>query len=106
MKDAYVLSVLYICDKRWSCEDLLGKDKSVLIDVKNVQTLALEVFEVSKNLSALIASEIFEKRNNVSHLWNPSEFALLKIHNLFDDKKSISYLGPQIWNMVHLKWKH
>ena len=63
------------------------------------------MFEVSKNLSALIASEIFEKRNNVSHLWYPSEFALLKIHNLFDDKKSISYLGPQIWNMVHLKWK-
>ena len=87
------------------CEDLLGKEKSVFINVKNVQTLALEVFEVAKHLSAQIGSEIFEKRNNVYHLRNPSEFALLKIYNLLHDIVSISYLAPQIWNVVPLEMK-
>ena len=99
-----IVSIVY-SDNRSNCEDLLGKDKSVLIDVKNVQTLALEVFEVAKDLSAQIASEIFEKRNNVYHLRNPSEFALLKIYNLLHDIVSISYLAPQIWNVVPLEMK-
>ena len=68
--------------------------------LKNVQALALEVFKVAKNLSALIASEIFEKRNQVYDLENPSGFVLFKV---FHGIESIAYLGPQIWNMVHLK---
>ena len=63
--------------------DLLNKDKSVSIHVKNVQALALEMFKVSKNLSAQIVSEIFEKQNNVSDLRNPSEFVLPKVHSVF-----------------------
>ena len=46
-------------DNRSSIEDLLDKDKSVSVDFKNLQTLALEMFKVAKNLSAPIVSEIF-----------------------------------------------
>ena len=74
-----------------------------MIHLKNVQTLALEVFKVAKNLSVLKASEILEKRNNVYDLRKPSEFVLFKVHNVFHGIESISYLGPQIWKMVHLK---
>ena len=52
-----------------SFKDLLDKDKSVSIHVKNL-TLTLEMFKfkVAKNLSAPIVSETFEKRNNVHDL--------------------------------------
>ena len=47
-----------------------------------------------------------KKRNNVYGLRNPSEFALLKVHSFFFICiESISYLGPQIWNMVPLEMK-
>ena len=90
-------------DNRSTFEYLLGTNKSVLIHLKNVQALALEVLKVAKNLSALIASEIFEKRNKVYDLENPSGFVLFKVHNVFHGIESITYLGPQIWNMVLLK---
>ena len=47
-----------------SFEDLLDKDKSVSIHVRNVKTLSLEIFETVKNLTAPIVSEIFEKQIN------------------------------------------
>lgn len=46
-------------DNRSSIEDLLDKDKSVSVHFKNLETLALEMFKVAKNLSAPIVSEIF-----------------------------------------------
>ena len=70
-------------DTRSSFEDLLDKDKSVSIHLKNLQTLALEMFKVAKNLSAPIKSEIFEKRNNPYDMRNPSEFVLPKLTVLF-----------------------
>ena len=48
-------------DNRSSFKDLLDRDKSVSIHVKNLQTLALEMFKVAENLFAAIVSEIFEK---------------------------------------------
>ena len=64
-------------DNRSSFEDLLDKDKSVPIHVKNLQTLSLEMLKAEKNLSAPI--EIFEKRNYVYDLQNSSELLLPKV---------------------------
>ena len=61
-----------------SFKDLLDKDKSV-----SIQTLALEMFKVAKNLSVSIVSEIFEKRNDICNLRDPSEFVLPKVHSVF-----------------------
>ena len=46
-----------------SFEDLLRSHRSFTIHVKNVQTLATEVFKVSKNVSNPKMNEIFEKQN-------------------------------------------
>ena len=43
-----------VSDIRSSFEDLLDKDKSFSIQVKNVQKLALQMFTVAKDLSAPI----------------------------------------------------
>ena len=62
-------------DSMSSFEDLLHKDRSVSVHVKNIKTLAIEMFKVSKK---------------------PSEFVRPKVHSVFHGKESISYLGPQI----------
>ena len=77
------LRTVYNNGSRSSSEDLLDKDKSVSIHVKNLQTFALEVFKVAKNLSTPIAREIFEKRNNVYNLRNPSESILPRVDSIF-----------------------
>ena len=58
------------------------------------------MFKVSKNLSPPLVSEIFEKRNNVYDLRNPSEFVRPRIRSVYNGKESISYLGLKIWYIV------
>ena len=97
------LRTVYNNGSRSSSEDPLDKDKSVSINVKNLQTFALEVFKVAKNLSAPIVSEIFKKRNNVYDLRNPFEFTLRRVDSVFYGIGGISHLGPRIWCMVPLE---
>ena len=63
------------------------------------------MFKAVKNLYAPLVSELFERRNNVYDLQNPSEFVLPKVHSVFHGIGSISYLYPQIWKKVPLKMK-
>ena len=63
------------------------------------------MFKVAKNLSTPIVSEIFEKQNNVYDLRNSSEFVLTNIHSIFRGIESVSYLGPQVWNINAFKRK-
>ena len=86
-------------DYRSSFEYLLDRDKGVTIHLKNVRTLAIEMFKVSKNLSPQLVTEIFEKRN-VYDLKIPSEFVRPQIRSVFNGEESISYLGPKIWDIV------
>ena len=96
MKGVYVL----YNDHTSSFEQLLDRDKGVTIHIKNMETLAIEMFKVSKNLSPPLVSEIFEKRNNIYDLRNPSESVRPRIRSVFNGKESISYLGPKIWDIV------
>ena len=48
MKDANALSLETGCHP---LEDLLDKDKSVSVHVKNIKTLAIEIFKVSNKLT-------------------------------------------------------
>ena len=45
-------------------------------------------------------SEVFDKRNNVYFLQNPSEFARPNVRSVFDGTESISFLGPKILDIV------
>ena len=45
-------------------------------------------------------SEVFDKRNNVYVLQNPSEFARPNVRCVFDGTESISFLGPKILDIV------
>ena len=50
-------------------------------------------------------NEILVKRNNGYNLRNPTEFVRPKVHSVFHGKESISYLDPQIWDMIHVDMK-
>ena len=43
--------------------DLLAKDKSVTIYQKNIQSLAIELFRVTRNLSNVIMCNILKSKN-------------------------------------------
>ena len=89
-----------------SFEDLLYKDSSVSVHVKNIKTLAIEMFKVSNKLTIPLINEIFVKRNNAYNLRKPSEFVRPKVHSVFHGKESISYLGQQIWGMIPVEMKN
>ena len=87
-------------DNKSSFQELLDKDKGVTIHIKNVRALAIEMFKVSNNYSNSLMSEIFDKRNNVYDIRNPSEFARPNVRSVFNGTESISFLGPKIWDIV------
>ena len=43
-----------------STEELLSKDKSVIVDQKSIQTLAIEMYKILNGLSPDIMQDIFE----------------------------------------------
>ena len=51
-------------------------------------------------------NEIFVKQNNAYNLRKPSEFVRPKVRSVFHGKESISYLGPQIWDMIPVEMKN
>ena len=53
-----VLRILYN-DFKSSFKNLLGKDGTVSIQVKNLQKLVTEMFKISKNFSVPLMSELF-----------------------------------------------
>ena len=74
--------------------------------VKNINRNAIEMFKVSNKLTIPLMNEIFVKRNNAYNLRKPSEFVRPKVHSVFHGKESISYLGPQIWDMIPVEMKN
>ena len=63
------------------------------------------MFKVSNKLTIPLMNEIFVKRNDAYNLRKPSEFVRPKGHSVFHGKESISYLGPQIWDMISVEMK-
>ena len=52
------LRIVY-SDSEISFEDLLDKDRTVQIHIKNVQSLSIEMFNISKNYTVPIVNKIF-----------------------------------------------
>ena len=61
------LRIVY-SDSVSSIEDLLDKDRSVSVHVKNIKTLAIKMFKVSKKLTLPLMNETFVKRSNAYNL--------------------------------------
>ena len=95
-----------ICnDFKSSFENLLEKDRTVSIHVKNLQKLATEMLKISKNFSVSLMSELFYQKVNHYDLRNPYEFSIPNVDSVVHGQASIRYLGPLIWQLVPSEFK-
>ena len=84
-----------------SFDDLLATDNSFKIHQRNLQKLAIEIFEVKKGIASAIMNNIFEFNDNPYSLRNDT--AYFKSRNVRTVRYGIetaSFVGPRIWNSI------
>ena len=88
-------------DKQLPFSEVLEKDGSVSIHMRNIQSLAIEMFLLSRNLSAPIMNDILKQKDNSRYnLRQISEFSRPLVKPVYHGGESISFLGPNIRNML------
>ena len=85
-------------DNLSSFEFLLEKSGSVKIHYRNLQLLAIEIYKALNNISSSLMSERFQIKNIDYNLRNT--LLSRSVKTVRYGKESISYLAPQIWNLV------
>ena len=93
------LRILYK-DDTLSFNELLEKDKSVTMHVRNVRLLATEMYKVKNNLSPSFIVDIFPKSEAVYSLRNNREFIRPKVNTVQWGIESLRYYGPVIWDLL------
>ena len=105
-KDERCLRIIYN-DKQSSFTELLNKDNSVSISIRNIQRLAIDTFRFYNGLSPPLVNNIFKLRaENSYNLKQVSEFSKPMVKSAYHGTESISYLGPKIWNILPEKLKN
>ena len=88
-------------DKQYSFNELLKKDGSVSIHMRNIQILATEMYQLINNLSSNIMNRVFklnsDSRYNLSQI---SQFSRSLVKSVYQRTGSISYPGPKIWDIL------
>ena len=80
-------------------DELLNRDKSVTIHIKNLQSLATEMFKVINGLAAEIMKNVFPIREQVRY---PSQnvFESRNVHTTKYGIESLAHFGPKLWKIV------
>ena len=81
-----VLRIVYN-DFKSSFENLLEKNRTVVIPVKILQTLATEIFKISKDFSVPLMSELFHQKVIHYNLRNPYKISIPNVNSVFMDKR-------------------
>ena len=90
------LSIIYN-DQQSSFTELLTKDNSVSIHIRNIQRLAIEMFRFYDGFSPPLISNMFKlKAENSYNLRQVSQFSRPMVKSVYHGTESISYLGPKI----------
>ena len=94
-------------DKQSSFEELLQKDNSVSVHMKNLQYLATEIFKVKNGLSPIIMNEVFSFQENESYnLRSGIHLVSRNTHTAHFGTDTIFSLGPKLWKLIPDKIKH
>ena len=84
-------------DKQSPFTELLNKDGSVSIHIRNIQRLAIEMFKLYKGLSPPLMANIFKlRKENPYNLRKVSEFSRPLVKSVYHGTENISFLGPKI----------
>ena len=98
------LSLVYY-DYESTFEDLLTKDGSFTDHHYNIQSLAIELYELYNNISQTILGELFTRNNNGYYLHSKSD-VILQIRTVLKGSNSVRYFGQIIWNLIPEKLKN
>ena len=91
-------------DSKSSFEELLLQNKSFTIHVRNIQTLAIELYKVWYGLSPKIINLIFPL-NPSDKYPREKEFRTRNVKKVSYGTETLAYLAPKIWSMVPSEMK-
>ena len=86
-------------------QEVLLKYNSVSIHHRNLQALATEMFKIHRGLSPDILREIFLPKISLHNLRRNNTFERGHVRSVYHGTKSLSFLGPKIWDLVPLELK-
>ena len=88
-------------DKQSSFTELLNRDSSISISIRNNQRVAIEMSRFYNRLPPPLISSIFKLREkNRYNVRQVSEFFRPMVKRVYHRNESISYLGPKIWDIL------
>ena len=88
-------------EKKSNLQDLLQKDKSVSIHMKNLQYLATEIYKVKNCLSPEIMKQVFIFQENENYnLVSGTYLTNWNIHAAHFGIDTVTNLGSKIWKLV------
>ena len=88
-------------DKQTPFPELLKKVGSVSIQKRNIQSLAVEMCAISRNISPLIMNDNFKQKDNSQYnLRQISEFSRPMVKSVHHGSESFSFLRPKIWDRL------
>ena len=80
---------------------------AVSVHNRNLQILVTEMYKVKNDLSPLIVTELFEKRNEQHYnLRKNSQFTIPPTRRVYHGSESISFLEPKIWTILLDRFKN
>ena len=85
-------------DKKSAFKEILEKDNSVTVNVKNLKVLVTEMYKVQNNCSPQIMNKVFSMNVPIYEydLRNTSDFAAVRIKTVRYRSESLSYLGARL----------
>ena len=81
MIDKRCLKIIY-SDKQSSFNELLNKDSSVSIHIRNIQRLAIEMFKICERLAPPIMDNVLSFQGQLSRLYIKG----VKVYHAWDEK--------------------
>ena len=83
-----------------SKDELLKKSNISTIRIRNIRTLAIEMYKSLNNMSPEYICSLFETKNIVYKLRDESCLNQPLVRTTTYGLRSIRYFGPKLWNML------
>ena len=80
-------------------QELLIKDNSVTIHIRNIQVLAIELYKVANGFSTVIMSRVFPLKESLKYPTN-NIFKSRNVRTVTYGTESLAHLGPKIWKIL------
>ena len=93
-------------DNNSSFKDLLKKGNSFTVHHRNIQSLAIELFKIKKNLSNTIMNDILQSRTLTYNLRSQTDFVRSFVNTSRFGQNLPPYFASKVWNIIPLYIKN